>query len=419
MMPAKSRGSGAGFNGSSVASMRGSLIHPIIQLMHRLRRYKSYRKIPVLAAVILVLISIEARRQAQDPVQETFDPPPEWRPTRASAGEKYVGSQTCAQCHDQVADQPGTPMGRALIPPLESDILRRNPVLDFREGPYLHTIRKRDAGFVYTVSDGRKSIELPILFAFGHGKVGQTYMVRREGQYIESRVSYFGGIRALDLTLGAPRAVPASLESAVGRALESAEVNDCFSCHSTGAVIEGRLDTDRLTPGITCEGCHGPGEKHVSLMRLAKDQRSSSAKAILNPGRFDTEGMTQFCGACHRSWIQVQMMGVRGVENVRFQPYRIFNSKCYDHSDRRISCTACHEPHSELVSSSAAYDARCTACHATAGQLSATVKQAPPCPRSASNCVSCHMPKVEIPGSHFRFTDHQIRVVRPGEPYPN
>lgn len=375
--------------------------------------------IPVLAAIILLLSSVGARKRVQDPVQGTFDPSPEWRPTHAMGDAKYAGSRTCAQCHDQGADQPGTPMGRALVPTVESEILRRNPELDFREGPYLHSIRRRDESFIYTVTDGRNRIELPILFAFGHGKVGQTYLVRHEGRYIESRVSYFGGIRALDLTLGAPRAVPTSLASAVGRPLESAEVNDCFSCHSTGAVIEGRLDVDRLTPGITCEGCHGPGEKHVSLMRQAKDQRLPSGKAILNPGRFDTEGITQFCGSCHRSWIQVQMMGIRGVENVRFQPYRIFNSKCYDHSDRRISCTACHEPHSELVSGSANYDARCTACHGPAGGASTTVKQAPSCPRSASNCVSCHMPKIELPGSHFKFTDHQIRVVRPGEPYPN
>jgi hypothetical protein len=29
------------------------------------------------------------------------------------------------------------------------------------------------------------------------------------------------------------------------------------------------------------------------------------------------------------------------------------------------------------------------------------------------------MPKVEIPGAHFKFTDHRIRIARPGEPYPN
>jgi hypothetical protein len=29
------------------------------------------------------------------------------------------------------------------------------------------------------------------------------------------------------------------------------------------------------------------------------------------------------------------------------------------------------------------------------------------------------MPRVEIPGAHYRFADHQIRVNRPGDPYPN
>jgi hypothetical protein len=28
------------------------------------------------------------------------------------------------------------------------------------------------------------------------------------------------------------------------------------------------------------------------------------------------------------------------------------------------------------------------------------------------------MPKVEIPGAHFQFTDHRIRIVRPGEKFP-
>jgi len=35
------------------------------------------------------------------------------------------------------------------------------------------------------------------------------------------------------------------------------------------------------------------------------------------------------------------------------------------------------------------------------------------------NCVSCHMPKVLLPGGHMKFTDHEIRVVKAGEPYPN
>ncbi len=194
-----------------------------------------------------------------------------------------------------------------------------------------------------------------------------------------------GMIGGLDFTLGASRAVPGSLVEAIGRLQDSTAINDCFSCHATAAVSRKELQLDRMTPGITCEGCHGAGEKHVATMKARSDARrkpgdattSVTEKYIVNPGRFDTEGLTQFCGACHRSWIQVQMMGIRGVENVRFQPYRIFNSKCYDHQDKRISCTACQ------------------------------------------NCASCHMPKTDLPGAHFKFTDHQIRIVRAGAPYPN
>jgi hypothetical protein len=28
------------------------------------------------------------------------------------------------------------------------------------------------------------------------------------------------------------------------------------------------------------------------------------------------------------------------------------------------------------------------------------------------------MPKVELPGAHYKFTDHRIRIARPGDPYP-
>ena len=39
-------------------------------------------------------------------------------------------------------------------------------------------------------------------------------------------------------------------------------------------------------------------------------------------------------------------------------------------------------------------------------------------PKAAAPAFA-EMPKFEIPGSHHRFTDHQIRIVRPNEKYPN
>ena len=45
-------------------------------------------------------------------------------------------------------------------------------------------------------------------------------------------------------------------------------------------------------------------------------------------------------------------------------------------------------------------------------------RSAPFCPVSTNKCASCHMPKVELAGMHAQFTDHWIRIVKPGEPTP-
>ncbi len=377
----------------------------------------------LILAVGMNLPQITGTGIAQGPVSsaqsdKSFAPPPEWRPTAVPAGRRMLGNATCGECHTQVKTQPQTTMGKALELASESRILSANPDLNFRSGRFIYNIRRDGDRSIYTVSDGRESISVPILYAFGLGKAGQTYVFEREGRYYESRVSFYDQIGGLDYTIGAPRIPAASLAEAVGRAMDSADLKDCFGCHATAAVAEGRLQLDKMTPGISCEGCHGPGDQHVALMKSpSKSDRRGSSSLILNPGRFDTEGQTQFCGSCHRTWAQVELMRVRGVDGVRFQPYRIFSSKCYDFDDRRIACSTCHNPHEEVRPDPAFYDAKCLACHRRSDNPATTGPR--PCRASPrSNCAGCHMPKYEIPGSHFQFTDHQIRVVRPGDLNP-
>jgi cytochrome c peroxidase len=107
------------------------------------------------------------------------------------------------------------------------------------------------------------------------------------------------------------------------------------------------------------------------------------------------------------------------INNVRFQPYRIFHSKCYS-DDRRISCTACHDPHAPLKQDAAYYDAKCLACHASKESLAESkATLIPGCRVGAKDCASCHMPKIGPAAAHFKFTDHYIRIVKPKEAYPN
>ena len=110
------------------------------------------------------------------------------------------------------------------------------------------------------------------------------------------------------------------------------------------------------------------------------------------------------------------MDGPHNLNNVRFQPYRLTNSKCYDATDARIRCVACHDPHREVEHNAAFYDAKCLACHGTKAARPASAKV---CRTATEKCVNCHMPKYEIPGSHNLFSDHWIRVVKAGEAYPD
>jgi hypothetical protein len=128
-----------------------------------------------------------------------------------------------------------------------------------------------------------------------------------------------------------------------------------------------------------------------------------------------------FCGACHGTCWDVNLGGLTGLANVRAQPYRLEKSRCWKkRGDARLTCVACHDPHRELVRDSASYDRNCLSCHLSTNSNSPTPEHpGPPCKVSTKNCASCHMPKFEDSGMHYTFTDHYIRVVRPGAPYPD
>ena len=198
------------------------------------------------------------------------------------------------------------------------------------------------------------------------------------------------------------------------------ETQQCFNCHGTRAIRDDRLDTEALIPGVQCERCHGAAEQHVRALRNGGEKAAAMPKL----GDLTAEEMSNLCGACHRTWAQIAMSAIRGIDNVRFQPYRLTNSKCYNALDSRISCLACHDPHREVSREAEAYDERCAACHvrfnapSPSGVSTERAAHAPPCKVATKDCINCHMPKYEIRGSHYSFTDHWIRVVKPGEPYP-
>lgn len=339
-----------------------------------------------------------------------------WNPRRVPADTVFVGDQACVECHKkQIASHAQSGMGMAMEPIADSKVLGKNPKLTMQVGPYTYEITRNGKESSYVVTDGKETISFPIRYAFGQGRMGQTYVLERDGKFYESLVSFYNEPKALDFTIGAPRNVPKSLNDAVGRLLSRNEVANCFSCHATGAVFAGsqvRLDT--FAHGIRCEGCHGPGGQHIAAVRKGELPSAS----IYNPKLLSGDELTQqFCALCHRGADEFSLLKSMEINNVRFQPYRIFHSKCYS-DDRKISCTACHNPHEPLREDAAYYDKRCLQCHSLKDKT-ADSAGGKSCPVADKDCTSCHMPKVEVKAAHFKFTDHYIRVVKPGDQFPN
>ena len=376
------------------------------------------KSLTAITFAICALFCIGGSRPLQSNSRIQVDTPfSNWRPTNDTQGIRNVGSKACVQCHTVEAAGLNTSMAHALEAAGNCKVLSMNERLLFRNGPFSYELSSQGNRPLYTVSDGVKKISEPILYCFGEGRVGQTYVFRHNGSFYETRVSYFREIRGLDFTIGHSRLVPTSVEDALGREIAMDEAKNCFGCHTTGAVNGSRLQLDQLSPGVGCEACHGPGEKHIAAVKAEK----LNDLQIFNPRSLSANDLTQsFCGTCHTSFEQAMLMpGQSGINNIRFQPYRMFNSPGHNKDDHRISCTACHDPHEQLEKAPASYDSKCLACHLTLLKDTKTaLRSAPACPVSTQRCVTCHMPKVELPGMHAKFTDHWIRTVKAGAPVP-
>ncbi len=303
----------------------------------------------------------------------------------------------------------------------DSEILRTHPKMNFAVGAYHYEIDTSATGSSYTVTNGSNSISATLLWAFGIGRVAQSYLFKQDdGNFYEARVTFFKSLQAINFTPARALTSPKDTAEAMYRPVGSAEIGRCFACHTTGSTIGGEFDEKNLVVGVSCEACHGPGMKHVAAMQAAAlaGTTENSAGTIVNPARFDPVDSVDFCGACHGTWWDVKFSGGRGVSTSRSQPFRLEESKCWGKGDARLTCIACHDPHEEVRTDPSSYDHACLSCHPASGEAKKAASQPATCPVSTKQCVTCHMPKVYDPDMHYKFTDHRIRIARDGEAYP-
>ncbi|HEY3963607.1 MAG TPA: multiheme c-type cytochrome [Planctomycetaceae bacterium] len=332
--------------------------------------------------------------------------------TAATSGENlYVGDETCARCHPgEALRHARSGHARTLTSTRDSVAARRLDGKTFRDterGTTFH-YQMTDAGLIVSVPE-KHADSFPLTWAFGSGEHAVTFLTliaSRAGDTvgIEHRVSVFAPDDHLGLT---PSHAGEQAQQAVeefGRVKRGEKLTKCIGCHTTTARVEGAELAD-LRAGVGCERCHGPGGRHVQ----AAEENRGDAAMLFGTGQVAADDQIRMCGQCHRhpETLGETTISADNPRLARFQPVGLLQSACYRKSSGRMSCTTCHDPHEHAPREREQYDGRCLTCHTSRGKPSRL------CPVSPQeNCVSCHMPAVEVrPGTVFH--DHWIRVRTP------
>ncbi len=110
----------------------------------------------------------------------------------------------------------------------------------------------------------------------------------------------------------------------------------CLHCHATASTMGDptgyetdpkRLQTRAAEFGITCEACHGPGEKHIRNQRSPLSRYQSylsdgGIDDIVNPARLPHDRSSQVCGQCHSVFGPKEEEGYREARRSGYNAYR-------------------------------------------------------------------------------------------------
>ena len=338
-------------------------------------------------------------------------------PTRPEPAP-YAGSKACASCHASIyQSQRKGRHARSFLDAADLKNIRLpdGPVADKVLPGTSHTLRREGDAIRLTTRTESRELTALIAYAVGSGDRGLTMVARDdEGLSRVCRVSSYLGGTLWDLTSNAADPHADDRGGPLGRPMSPGATEKCVDCHVTSL----RAARDRTAPeaadrGIGCERCHGPGGNHLVAMDL-----NFPDPAIARPSRATGAQVVKLCGTCHNA--DDPSMTEADPRFVRFQASSLPLSRCYTESLGAMSCVTCHDPHRDVDTDPASYEARCLDCHGPAStEPVKTRRRAPitaegmrrvPCPvNPTSGCVECHMPKVEGAAPHATFSDHRIR----------
>ena len=395
----------------------------------------------------LVLLFTLALRANQAPAQAPAPAPAPGTRHEAPDATSYLGSQSCARCHDVEHTQWKNSLHIKMTKPVAEATIAG----DFRDGT---TFADHDRSYTFGMKGGKPFVTI----AFGD-RAPETFTV----DYTLGAKRYQGYLSMLPE--GRIYVLPVFWHVASKRWLDWKEITpipdgahdlrqiwnqNCFNCHGTNIVQGFDIPTKQYRStwtemGIGCEACHGPGRDHVALMdawekdpaskpkydNSSKNRRLSDTLKIFSTRSSEPRRIFDTCSYCHGNKNNV-FVGFKGGDNYadyampfliseplpefdhqgefwpdgrpnRFnRPQALTLSGCFKAG--AVTCTNCHVAHGSRNEHSLKVniyqgrngDALCTQCHSTPAFAGAALKQHTfHAPESAgSRCISCHMSDV-------------------------
>lgn len=368
--------------------------------------------------------------------------------TGAAAG--YIGSATCAECHQGITESYNhIAMGRSMYPPTAENMVEDYTVNNtyYHQPSNMHFRMTHDNGKFYQESyqlgpDGNPTNQnkVEITYIVGSGNNSRSYLHRQaNGALNQLPVAWYAEKKNWAMNPGYDNAHHVNFSRRI--------TYDCLFCHAAYPELEP--GADRYNYGeaaffpehlqaIDCERCHGPAAEHVKLAQAGSATADAIKKSIVNPANLSNELQLETCMQCHLETTSDKLphsvhtveKGIfsyrpgEPLESYRYafdhppgtghddkfeiagQAYRMRMSACFTESQGKMTCTTCHDPHKVPVDRIEAGIQSCFECHAA---VDCTEKMDLRLPVK-DNCIQCHMPQRRTDDViHAVMTDHFIQ----------
>ena len=328
------------------------------------------------------------------------------------SGQEFAGSESCAQCHQSIADSHLSTPHFLTSRPGEIETVKGS--FDSTENVLVLNERlkvvmeKTPAGlFQHAFVDGAGVEKKPIDITVGSGRQGQTYLYWKDDALFQLPASYHAPSDSWSNSPGYP-----TDQIVFNRNIPTR----CMECHSTymkiGKTIAGveTFDKKQTLLGVDCERCHGPSARHVNFH--LENSGEKNPRHVVNPAKLTRQQRLDNCALCH-SGIRDNfmpsfsfMVGDK-LDDFSYPTYTadssatldvhgnqyglLAASKCFRMSE--LDCSSCHNVHTKETDKLEVFSSRCMNCHKNGSENFCTQPAVPGLVLS-NNCIDCHMPEL-------------------------